>query len=95
MAWRPWQKQPVKSFRLRLHGIGYVQIGMGSGAVWYGPLCFHGAVSKLKSIRWRLAEFYYDRGRGDRMPALASSCKKQLTGFFVCLLFFLKVRHIN
>ena len=26
----------------------------------------------------------------DCIPALASSCKKQLTGFFVCLLFFLK-----
>ena len=31
----------------------------------------------------------------DCIPALASSCKKQLTGFFVCLLFFLKVKHIS
>ena len=31
----------------------------------------------------------------DRIPALASSCKKQLTGFFVCLLFFLKVKRIS
>ena len=31
----------------------------------------------------------------DRKPALASSCKKRLTGFFVCLLFFLKVKHIS
>ena len=31
----------------------------------------------------------------DCMPALASSCKKQLTGFFVCLLFFLKVKRIS
>ena len=31
----------------------------------------------------------------DRKPALASSCKKRLTGFFVCLLFFLKVKHIT
>ena len=31
----------------------------------------------------------------DCTPALASSCKKQLTGFFVCLLFFLKVKHIS
>ena len=29
------------------------------------------------------------------IPALASSCKKQLTGFFVCLLFFLKVKRIS
>ena len=31
----------------------------------------------------------------DCIPALASSCKKQLTGFFVCLLFFLKVKRIS
>ena len=31
----------------------------------------------------------------DCIPALASSCKKQLAGFFVCLLFFLKVKHIS
>ena len=31
----------------------------------------------------------------DCIPALASSCKKQLTGFFVCLLFSLKVKHIS
>ena len=31
----------------------------------------------------------------DCIPALLSSCKKQLTGFFVCLLFFLKVKHIS
>ena len=31
----------------------------------------------------------------DCILALASSCKKQLTGFFVCLLFFLKVKHIS
>ena len=31
----------------------------------------------------------------DCIPALASSCKKQLTGFFVCLLFFLKVKGIS
>ena len=29
------------------------------------------------------------------IPALASSCKKQLTGFFVGLLFFLKVKRIS
>ena len=32
---------------------------------------------------------------GDCIPALASSCKKQLMGFFVCLLFFLKVKRIS
>ena len=31
----------------------------------------------------------------DCIPALASSCKKQLTGSFVCLLFFLKVKCIS
>ena len=31
----------------------------------------------------------------DCIPAIASSCKKQLTGFFVCLLFFLKVKRIS
>ena len=31
----------------------------------------------------------------DCIPALASSCKKQLTGFFVCLLFLLKVKRIS
>ena len=31
----------------------------------------------------------------DCIPALASSCKKQLTRFFVCLLFFLKVKRIS
>ena len=31
----------------------------------------------------------------DCIPALASSCKKQLTGFFACLLFFLKVKRIS
>ena len=31
----------------------------------------------------------------DCIPALASSYKKQLTGFFVCLLFFLKVKRIS
>ena len=31
----------------------------------------------------------------DCILALASSCKKQLTGFFVCLLFFLKVKRIS
>ena len=31
----------------------------------------------------------------DCIPALASSCKKQLTGYFVCLLFFLKVKQIS
>ena len=31
----------------------------------------------------------------DCIPTLASSCKKQLTGFFVCLLFFLKVKRIS
>ena len=31
----------------------------------------------------------------DCIPALASSCKKQLMGFFVWLLFFLKVKHIS
>ena len=31
----------------------------------------------------------------DCIPALASSCKKQLMGFFVCLLFFLKVKRIS
>ena len=31
----------------------------------------------------------------DHIPALARFCKKQLTGFFVCLLFFLKVKHIS
>ena len=31
----------------------------------------------------------------DCIPALASSCKKQLKGFFVCLLFFLKVKRIS
>ena len=31
----------------------------------------------------------------DRIPALASSCKKQLTGFFVCLLLFLKEKRIS
>ena len=31
----------------------------------------------------------------DCIPVLASSCKKQLTGFFVCLLFFLKVKRIS
>ena len=31
----------------------------------------------------------------DCIPALASSCKKQLTGFFVCLLFFFKVKRIS
>ena len=32
--------------------------------------------------------------RRDCILALASSCKKELKGFFVCLLFFLKVKHI-
>ena len=31
----------------------------------------------------------------DCLPALASSCKTQLTGTFVCVLFFLKVKHIS
>ena len=31
----------------------------------------------------------------DCIPALASSCKKQLTGFSVRLFFFLKVKHIS
>ena len=31
----------------------------------------------------------------DCIPALASSCKKQLMGFFVCLLFILKVKRIS
>ena len=31
----------------------------------------------------------------DCIPALASSCKKQLMGFFVCLLFSLKVKRIS
>ena len=31
----------------------------------------------------------------DCIPALASSCKKQLMGLFVCLLFFLKVKRIS
>ena len=31
----------------------------------------------------------------DCISELASSCKKQLTGFFVCLLFFLNVKRIS
>ena len=31
----------------------------------------------------------------DCIPARASSCKKQLTDFFACLLLFLKVKHIS
>ena len=28
------------SLRLRLHGIGYVQISLGSGPLWYGSTLF-------------------------------------------------------
>ena len=51
-------------------------------------------IQKLWSVPCVLAEFYFN---GDYIPALASSCKKkqQLTGFFVCLSFFLKVKHIS
>ena len=31
----------------------------------------------------------------DHIPALARFCKKQLTGFFVCLLFFVKCKHYH
>ena len=49
----------------------------------------------LQSVSWILAEFCYNRSHKDHIPALARFCKKQLTGFFVCLLFFLKVKHIS
>ena len=49
------------------------------------PSPFHGVWQSFITI-----EVY-----GDRIPALASSCKKQFTGVFVRLLFFLKVKYIN
>ena len=47
-------------------------------------------MTQLKSIPWRLAEFYYNRGLQRPFLVLAQSSKKQLTGFFNHVLFFLK-----
>ena len=60
-----------------------------------------------KNLEWPAANRYYSLSPGfwqsfisievcrDCIPALASSCKKQLTGFFACLLFFLKIKRIS
>ena len=43
-----WLCVKRRKFRLRLHGIGYVQIRLGSDPLWYGSLCLHGTGSKLE-----------------------------------------------
>ena len=52
--------------------------------------------SQLQSVSWILAEFYFNRGL-QRLYTVTCTIlqKKQLTGFFVCLLFFLKVKRIS
>ena len=59
---------------------------------WNGGYVF---MISLKSVPWTLAEFYFNRGLQRPYCALASNCKKRLTGFFVCVLFFLKVKQIS
>ena len=53
----------------------------------------HGENYSLSSGFWQ--SFISIEVCRDCIPALASSCKKQLTGYFVCLLFFLKVKRIS
>ena len=50
---------------------------------------------KLQSVSWILAEFYFNRGLQRLYTGTCIILKKQLTGFFVCLLFFLKVKRIS
>ena len=50
----------------------------------------------LKSVLWTLAEFYFNRGLQRPYTAtLASSCKKTVNGFFVCLLFSLTLIYMG
>ena len=49
----------------------------------------------LKSVPWILAEFYFNRGLQRPCTGTCTILQKRLTGFFICLLFFLKVKYIN
>ena len=49
----------------------------------------------LQSFSWILAEFYFNRGLQRLYTGTCIILQKQLTGFFVCLLFFLKVKRIS
>ena len=65
----------------RLNYIAYI-IGKGIKYLYLSP--FHG-----------LWQFYLNRGLQRQKTATCTILQKQLTGFFVCLLFFLKVKHMN
>ena len=59
-------------------------------------LSFHGHINNFQSPFpgiWQ--SFITIQVCRDSIPALAPSYKNQLTGFFVCLFFFLKVKQIN
>ena len=49
----------------------------------------------VQSVSWILAEFYFNRGLQRLYTGTCIILQKKLTGFFVCLLFFLKVKHIS
>ena len=49
----------------------------------------------LKSVPWTLAKFYFNRGLQRPYTGTFTILQKTINGFFVCLLFFLKVKHIN
>ena len=49
----------------------------------------------VKSVPWTLAEFYFNRGLQRPYTGTCTILQKTIKRFLCCLLFFLKVKHIN